>query len=61
MGNLVGLDLFLEVETDGDPRRYYYSPAAQTQMHGLNSRKGELITSSSHQPHWCQFSERKFH
>jgi len=45
MGSLVGLDLFLEVKTNGDPCRYY-SPAAQTQIHEINSRKSELIASS---------------
>ncbi|HZQ68393.1 MAG TPA: hypothetical protein VFA68_07725 [Terriglobales bacterium] len=46
MGNLVGLDLFLEVKTNGDPCRYYYSPPEQTQIHQINSRKSELIASS---------------
>ena len=43
MGNLVGLDLFFEVKTNGDP--YHYSPAAETQRHQINSRKSELIAS----------------
>jgi len=46
MGNLVGVDLFLEVKTNGDPCRYYDLLAAQTQIHQINSRKSELIASS---------------
>jgi hypothetical protein len=46
MGNLVGLDLFLEVKTDGHPCHYCYTPAAQTQIRQINSRKSELIASS---------------
>jgi len=46
MGNLVGLDLFLAVKTNGDHYYYYYWPAAQTQIHEINSRKSELIASS---------------
>jgi hypothetical protein len=46
MGNLFSLDLFLEVKTNEDPCRYYYTPAAQTQIRQINSRKSELIASS---------------
>ncbi|HEX4786209.1 MAG TPA: hypothetical protein VH350_17850 [Candidatus Sulfotelmatobacter sp.] len=46
MGNLVGLDLFLEVKTSRDPCLCRYTPAAQTQICQINSRKSELIASS---------------
>jgi hypothetical protein len=54
MGNFTSLDLFLNVKARENP---FYCPAiVQTDIHQTNSRKGELITSSSHQPHRCQFS-----
>jgi hypothetical protein len=46
MGNLFSLDLFLEGKTNEDPCRYYYTPAAQTQILQINSRTSELIVSS---------------
>lgn len=46
MGNLVGLDLFLQIKKNGELFLYYYSPAAQTQIHQITSRKSELITAS---------------
>jgi hypothetical protein len=54
MGNLVGLDLFLEVKTDGHSW-CYCSPTAQTRIHQITSRKSELITSP--QAPRCRFSE----
>jgi membrane-bound inhibitor of C-type lysozyme len=46
MGNLFSLDLFLEVKTNGETSRYHCSPATETQIHQINSRKSELIASS---------------
>jgi len=46
MGDFTSLDLFLKVKPRENPS--YRSAIAQTDIHQINSRKGELITASSH-------------
>src|ERR1700692_730800 len=46
MGNLFSLDLFLEVKINGETYHNHCSPATETQIHQINSRKSELIASS---------------
>ncbi len=59
VGNFPSLDLFLKLKA---AENSCYCPAiAQTDIHRITWRKGELITVPSHVPRRCQSSERKLH
>ena len=57
MGNLFSLDLFLEVKTNGETSRDHCSPATETQIHQITSRKSELITANNSVAEICRFIE----